>query len=234
MNRELSLFTYNDPKSPISEVFRTLRTNIKYASFDKDVKTIVFTSPGPNEGKSTIAANYAVTLSNAGNKVLLMDCDLRNPSMHKIFKLANQFGLANQLLKKCDYENSIQHTFIEGLDILASGPKPPNPAELLGSDMMKDFLNSIRDDYDYILLDTPPIVMVTDAALLASFCDATILVISSGETLIEAAVKAKDLLLNVNANIIGTVLSKCKHAKFCSSYYGYYYGEKNSRRKVDG
>jgi len=226
------LFVYNNPKSPISEVFRTLRTNLKFASFDKSIKTIVFTSAGPDEGKSTVVANLAVTLCNTGSKVLLVEGDLRNPTVHKMFSLENEKGLTNILVGDGGYKECLQPSRFERLDIITSGPKPPNPAELLGSNRMKSILDELKNDYDYVLIDAPPVVIVTDAALLASICDGVILIIGSGEAVIEAAVKARDLLVNVKANIIGTVLNKCKNTKMGGYYYKYsYYYDSDYKKK---
>lgn len=232
MSKISKLITFKNPKSPISEIYRTLRTNIKFASFDKNIKTIVFTSAGPNEGKSTIIANLAVTLCQTGSKVLLLEGDLRNPTVHRMLDVPNGFGLTNILVNNGSYKDFRQHTVLEGLNVITSGPKPPNPAELLGSDRMKSFLNEVKEDYDYILVDSPPVVVVTDAALLSSICDGVILVLGSGEVIIEGAIKAKDLLVNVKANIIGTVLNKCKDVNHGNYYYYYrdYYGNHESKR----
>ena len=224
------IIAYRDPKSPISEVYRTLRTNVKFASLEKELKTIVFTSAGPNEGKSTIIANYAVTLSYSGSRVLMVEGDLRNPTVHKMFGLPNRQGLTNILINNDDYTSYVQNTMIDGLDAITSGPKPPNPAELLGSNRMVNYLERFKADYDYVLIDTPPIVVVTDAALLASVCDGAILVVSSGEVVVDAAVKAKELLDGAKANTIGVVLNKNKSAK-AGSYYYYYYDDDDKKRK---
>lgn len=230
MNQKL--YVQSDPKSPISEVFRTLRTNIKFASFDREVKTILLTSAGPNEGKSTVSANLAVTLCKAGSRVLIMDGDLRNPTVHRMMGIQNTSGLTNILLGGEDYKDFTHKSLINNLDVITCGPKPPNPAELLGSQKMKDFLDALKKDYDYVLVDAPPVVVVTDGALLASICDGTILVIGSGEAVVEGVVKARDLLLNVKANIIGTVLNKCKETRFNTYYYKYYYGETHKTKKA--
>jgi capsular exopolysaccharide synthesis family protein len=225
------IISYRDPKSPISEVFRTLRTNIRFASFDTPLKTIVFTSAGPNEGKSTVAANLAVTLCHTGNRVLVVEGDLRNPTVHKMFTLPNNAGLTNILVSRDDYRGFVQHSMLDRLDVITSGPTPPNPAELLGSEKMKHLLAEFSKDYDYVLIDAPPVVVVTDAALLASICDGTILVLGSGEVIIDGAIKAKELLSGAKANIIGTVLNKCKDTKLGGYYYHYYYGATSQKRK---
>lgn len=223
--------TERDPKSPISEIYRTLRTNIKFASFERDVKTIVLTSAGPDEGKSTVTANLAVTLQESGSRVLLLEGDLRNPTVHRIFGVKSTYGLTNILVDGGDYKDFIQHSMLEGLDILASGPKPPNPSKILGSSRMKTILDEVRNDYDYVLIDAPPVVVVTDAALIASVCDGTILVVGSGEAIIDGAVKAKELLINVKANIMGVVLNKCRDAHVNHYYYNYYYEDKHAKKR---
>lgn len=230
-NKYSSIFVNRDPKSPISEIFRSLRTNIKFTSVEKDIKTIVFTSAGPNEGKSTVVANLAVTLCRAGSRVLVLEGDLRNPTVHKKFGLLNFHGLTSALINNKSYAEYLQNSMLKDLDILTCGLKPPNPAEILGSNKMKVFLDAVKKDYDYILIDTPPAVVVTDAALLASICDGVILIVGSGEAIIEGAVKAKDLLLNGKANIIGVVLNKCKNTRLGQYYYHYYYDKNHKQGK---
>jgi capsular exopolysaccharide synthesis family protein len=163
--------------------------------------------------------------------VLILEGDLRNPTVHKIFGLHNGFGLTNVLIRGNMYAEFIQHTVQEDLDVISSGPKPPNPAELLGSNRMKALLEQLKKNYDYVLIDAPPVVVVTDAALLASQCDGAILVVSSGETITEGAVRAKELLTNVNANIIGVVLNKCKNINSSNYYYYHYYYDGDNIRK---
>ena len=219
--KSIELIAFKDPKSSAAEVYKTLRTNIRFTSFQKDIKTIVFTSTAPNEGKSTVVANLGITMAQAGCKVLIIDGDLRNPSVHKNFLLQNSFGLTNILMENDPYKSYIQTTEVKNLDVILCGPKPPNPSELLGSSEMKDLLLKLKEDYDYILIDTPPATFVTDAALLASISDGTILVIASGETVIQGAIRAKELLQNVGANILGVVHNKVKDHK-STRYYNYY------------
>ncbi|QCX34367.1 CpsD/CapB family tyrosine-protein kinase [Caloramator sp. E03] len=221
-----------DPKSPVSEAYRTLRTNIQFASFDKDIKTIIITSSGPGEGKSTTASNFAYSLAEIGKKVLLVDCDLRRPMIHKKFKISNQEGLSNLLLG----DEYIYFNFTKILDnlyVIPSGTIPPNPAEMLSSSKMKIFLERVREQFDYVILDTPPVITVTDAQILSTMADGVILVVSSGEADRDAAIKAKELLLNVNAKILGVVLNKID-IKSRSGYgyrYYYYYGKGEERKK---
>jgi capsular exopolysaccharide synthesis family protein len=229
-----NIVTIYDPKSPVSETYRTLRTNIQFSSLDKKTQTIMITSSGPGEGKSTISANLASVMAQSGNKTLLIDCDLRKPNIHKMFGLSNVNGLSNLLVEEIEIEKAVQHGPIENLNILTSGTMPPNPAELLGSEKMKNFINSLRKYFDYIILDTPPVVVVTDAQLISRISDGCLLVVSSRQVERDAAVKAKELLLKVNAKIIGVVLNKVeKGAKGgYKYYYHYYYGSDGERKKV--
>lgn len=215
------LITIKDPKSPISEAYRTLRTNVLFSSVDEQLKAIVITSSGPGEGKTTSSANLAVVLSQGDKKVLLMDCDLRKPKVHKMFKLSNQSGLSNILVGEAEFDSTVHKTEIENLHVLTSGIRPPNPSELLSSSKMKSFLRGLREKYDFIILDTPPVIMVTDAQILSQYADGSILVVSSGEAEREAVIQAKKLLEKVAAKIIGVILNKLDTSR--KGHYGYYY-----------
>lgn len=231
------IITYENPKSPIAEAFRTLRTNIQFSSIDKTVKTIVITSPGPGEGKSTISVNTAVTMAQSEKKVLLIDCDLRKPKIHTFFKLHNGQGLTNILVEDVKCKDIVHEIDLaSGLYVLTAGPIPPNPAELLGSNKMKSFVEDMKNEYDYIILDSPPVGMLTDAAILSTIADGTILVCAVGHANVEATKGAKALLEKVNANILGVVLNKVPvksggyYKYHYYSYYNYDYyaeGEKN-------
>ncbi len=233
---ELNIVTVKHPKSPVSEAYRTLRTNIQFSSFDKRVRIIVITSPGPGEGKTTTSANMSVTTAQGGNKTLLIDCDMRNPKEHKLFGLSNKIGLSNVLVGEVSFEDAVNETDIENLHILTSGTRPPNPAELLASDKMKKFLEELKLKFEYIIIDTPPIIMVTDAQVLAQYADGCLLVISSGEADKDAAIKAKELLERVNAKILGVVLNKLDTSSkgYNGYYYHYYYGEAGTGKKKRG
>lgn len=230
----MNMITLKDPKSRISEIYRTLRTSIKFASFSREIKTIAITSAGPDEGKSTVTCNLGITMAQAGNKVLIFEGDLRNPTIHKEFGLQNDSGITNILVDNVSYKSHTVSTEISGLDVITCGPKPPNPAELLGSERMKNLMQELKNDYDYILVDTPPVVVVTDAALLASICDGTILVIGSGQAVIDGEVKAKELLQSAKANIIGVVLNKVRKERtegYYKYYHYYYSGTDKLKRK---
>lgn len=222
-SNERSLITYYSPRAVISEQYRTIRTNIQFSSIDESIHTILVTSSGPEEGKSTTVANLAVVFAQAGKKVLLIDGDLRKPTVHYTFQVDNLTGLTNVLTKQATLANAVNETKVENLFVLTSGPIPPNPAELLGSKAMDELLVYSLEEFDIVIFDTPPVLAVTDAQILANKCDGTILVVNSGKTEIEPAVKAKELLLSSKGKLLGVVLNQ-KNAN--DSQYYYYYGKK--------
>lgn len=222
-NNSRQLVTKQNPRSPITEQFRTLRTNIEYSSFDEEMRSIVMTSSGPGEGKSTTVSNLAIVFAQQGKKVLLIDADMRKPTVHYTFRVNNTIGLTNILTKQKSLSEAVQHTDENNLYLLTSGPIPPNPAEILSSKAMEELLQEVYEQFDLVLFDTPPVLAVTDAQILANKCSGTILVVNSGKTEVDAAVKAKELLLNSKAKLLGVVLNQ-KKAK--DSQYYYYYGEK--------
>lgn len=209
-----------DPKSPVSEAFRTLRTNIQFSSIDSQVKTMMITSTGPSEGKSTITANLAVVLAQSGKKTLLVDTDLRKPTVHRTFRLLNRDGLTNALTSQDNFKQFAKNTEIDNLDVITTGPIPPNPSELLGSMAMARFINEVSAIYDTVIFDTPPVIAVTDAQILATQVDGVFLVVNSGKTNRDMALKAKTLLSNVKANILGCVLN---NREIEGENYYYYY-----------
>lgn len=205
--RQRNLITYLDSLSPISEAFRTLRTNIQFASIDKEIKTIMTTSANPSEGKSTVTSNLAVAMAQAAKKTLLVDGDMRNPSLHDTFRLLNWEGLSSALVGQKSLEELVQPTGIKDLDILTSGPIPPNPAELMASKAMTRLIEKMNETYDVVIFDSPPLIAVADPQILASQLDGVILVVNSGKTNSEQAFQAKSLLNKVQANILGCVLN---------------------------
>lgn len=217
------MIALKNPKSPVAEAFRTLRTNIQFSNIDKDIKTIIVTSAIPREGKSTVISNLASTMAQADKKVLIVDCDFRKPVLHKRFKISNLQGLTNILMgDKSLLEAIVQHDDLKNLNILPSGPIPPNPAELLGSNKMKEFLGMIKKEFDMVLIDTPPVGLVTDAAVLSTSVDGVLLVIAAEQTDIDIVKKGKESLEKVNANIMGVVLNKVPLTSRLYSKYGYY------------
>jgi capsular exopolysaccharide synthesis family protein len=218
-----NLITNNEPKAPASEAFRELRTNLQYASVDKEIKAIVITSPSLGDGKTVTAVNLAVAIAQSGKKVLIIDADLRKPKVHHYFGIKNGDGLTNILTGDRDIKKikiAVKDN-IPNLYIITSGPIPPNPSEILSSNKMLQLLEQIKGEYDVVILDTPPIGQVTDAAILAGITDGALLVLSSGYTRIEMAKRAKKALEGVNTNIIGTVLTKIDTGR--ASYYYYKY-----------
>jgi protein-tyrosine kinase len=159
------LVVHTDPKSPVSEAYRTLRTNIQFLSLDNPIKTIIVTSAGPGEGKTTTVINLAIAMAQSGSKVLLIDGDLRKPALHRIFSIPNEPGLTYVLVSGLSYKEGISSTYIEGLEILPVGIIPPNPSELLASDKMKQLLKEVGKDYDFVLMDSSPAAVVTDACI---------------------------------------------------------------------
>ncbi len=221
------MFIYNKmPHSISAESYKSIRTSLKYSSVDKTIKTIVITSSVPGEGKSTIAGNLALCLSESGNKVLIIDCDLRRPSLHKKFRLSNLKGITDCLIDKDNLKESIQE-FTSDLSVISSGTIPPNPAEILGSKTFERFLKNIGSIYEYIILDTPPLLAVTDASILAGKADATIIVVKYGKTREKDINLAYKELKKVNANVVGSILNSCD-MKRTDSYYKYYPKEKKS------
>ncbi len=230
--KHASLITHYEPKSSISEAFRSLRTSIHFSSISKKRQVMMVTSSLPYEGKSTIIGNLAIILSQTGAKVLLLDCDLRRPSMHKLYGNKKSPGLTELLAGDTNMDAIIHNTEIPGLDFISAGTTPPNPAELLGSDKMRELLKTFRDRYDVILLDAPPVLSVTDALLLSSMTDMVFMVLELGRVPIKAAVHTKEILQNVGAPLAGVVLNdKSKEGLQRYGYYGekyyrygYYYG----------
>jgi capsular exopolysaccharide synthesis family protein len=221
---EPDVVVYTKPRSPTAEAFRTLRTNLLFASAGRPVHRVLLTSAGPDEGKSTIVANLAVAMAQAGNKVIVADCDLRRPSQHLIFNLRNTAGLSSLFLGRGDLpagdDLPLQPTAVENLWLLTSGPLPPNPAELLGSARMDEILRRLGERADYVLLDSPPVAVVADAAILSAKVDGVVLVVGAGKVKRELARKAKAQLEAVNAPLLGLAVN---NVPFDGSAFAEYY-----------
>ncbi|MBO8126470.1 MAG: CpsD/CapB family tyrosine-protein kinase [Firmicutes bacterium] len=213
--------------APAVEAFRSLRTNIQFTNIAASTKVIALTSAGPSEGKSSVAGNLASVMALAGSKCILVDADLRKPVQAKQFGVSGRVGLTNVLMGSLSVEDALVSTEIEGLRLLPSGPIPPNPAELLGSALMKSTLEELRERADIVIVDTPPLLPVTDAAVLASIVDGTILVVKSGETHKQAVIRAKQSLESVNARILGVVLNGVIPKTGYYQHYYYHYAESN-------
>jgi capsular exopolysaccharide synthesis family protein len=216
------LIVKTSPKSFVSEQFRVARTNINFSMPDGELTTLLVTSSLPGEGKSTTSANLAYLFAQEGKRVILIDGDMRKPTVHYTFHLTNTIGLSNVLTKKVSVMDAVNETDLENLQIITSGPIPPNPAELLTANSMDDMIETLKETYDLIIFDAPPVLSVTDSQILANKSDGTILVISAGATDKVSVLKAKELLLASKAKIIGTVLNNFKLQK--DHYYYQYYG----------
>ncbi|KEO81025.1 CpsD/CapB family tyrosine-protein kinase [Tumebacillus flagellatus] len=205
-----SIVSLDDPKSPAAEAYRTLRTNLLYTQGrDEELKTILITSTKQGEGKSTVISNLAVTMIQAGQNVLLIDADLRKPFMHHVFPISNVAGLSHLLTGECRLDDALQEVAdIPGLLVLTAGTTPPNPAELLGSKAMQDLVAQARDRFDMILIDTPPLLPVTDAQVLAPCVDGALLVVHSGKVASPLVKKSKGLLAHVGIPVLGAVLNQ--------------------------
>jgi capsular exopolysaccharide synthesis family protein len=211
------LIALRDPRAAAAEAYRTLRTNIQFSSLDKPLHTLLATSTAPDEGKSTTLANLAVTMAQAEQRVILVDCDLRRPTLHTLFDLPNEAGLTSMILAQEDAP-PLQATGVTGLSLLTSGPLPPRPADILGSRRMDAVIARLRAEADIVLFDTPPVVAVTDAAVLATRVDGVLLVFQAGKTSRERARQAREILEKVKANIVGVVLNNAQ----VEPGYGYY------------
>ena len=232
------LITFVSPKAPISETFRTLRTNIQFMNVDGDLKTLLITSTVPGEGKSWIASNLAVTFAQAGKRVLLVDADMRKGRQHSIFEVKNDKGLSNYLIMTTKNEameamgDYVQTTLIDNLYIMTAGMVPPNPSELLTSQKMVDLIKSFKKVFDIVIFDGTPSTIVTDAIILSKFVDSTIIVSAHKQTKIDDLNQVKRNILNVGGKIAGVVVNKMPISKkeYKSDYY-YGYGIVSSKKK---
>lgn len=227
---ESKLITHLAPKDPASEAYRSLRTNIQFASPDDPLHTLLVTSPGVGEGKTLTAVNLAITLAQAGRKVLIVDSDLRRSTLHKLFSLDRVPGLCDILAKESDVKEVIGETRVPNLHIMSSGPSPPNPSELLGSKKMKTLIERLKKEFDNIIFDSPPVIPVTDASVLAGYLDGVLMIIRMNLTHREALIRAKAMLDNVRARVIGIVVNDL-HLERGYGYYHHYYSYSEERGK---
>jgi len=217
------LISVTNPKSPISEAYRTLRTNISFSAVDEDLRVIMVTSAGPGEGKSTTVANLAATYAQSDKRTVLIELDLRKPTVHKTFKLSNRLGISHVLTKQATLDEVIQDTDIPNLSAITAGMIPPNPSELVGSKALGAILEQLKEQFDQIIIDTPPVLALTDAQLISTHCDGVVLVAEAGKVKRSALLDAKERLNIVKARIVGVVLNNAKR-KVKDDYYYYYYG----------
>ncbi|WP_046213681.1 CpsD/CapB family tyrosine-protein kinase [Paenibacillus wulumuqiensis] len=213
------LITKQNPKSLIAESYKGLRTNIDFSRLDAKVKSIMVTSAALGEGKSTTVANLAIAYAETGRSVLIVDGDLRNPAMHKIFNLSNEKGLSNVLFNTAELEKNIQPSRTMNLSVLTSGPVPPNPSEILGSRQMEALMDEVKSQYDLVILDTPPILPFTDAQVATPLCDGAVLVIKAGGESRKDIAKAVSSLEFVGAHLLGAVLNQANRKTLVSAYH---------------
>ncbi|NLT41124.1 MAG: polysaccharide biosynthesis tyrosine autokinase [Anaerolineae bacterium] len=223
------LVARNYPRSPIAEAFRTLRTNIRFARPDMRRGCLLVTSAQPGEGKSLVSSNLAVAIAQEGRTAIIIDADLRRPTLHRFFGLPNRLGFTSLVMDETlTVDDALHDTDVPGLQVITSGPLPPNPLDMLASQRAQDLLAILRDRCDMLLLDSPPVLSVTDAMLLASHADAALLVTAARSTRRDLVLKAFETLKRSNIDIIGTVLNKVRQSElgyyYSHYYYGYYYG----------
>ena len=224
MKEGVGLITLTSPTSVIAEQFRTIRTNIQFSSIDQKLRSLVFTSSGPSQGKSTISANVAVTWADQGVNVLLVDADMRRPTIHQTFQVPNKKGLTSLLTEdEFDFNTTIQKTPVDHLFVLPCGVVPPNPSELLNTKKMDKLIVELTKHFDLVIFDTPPLTAVTDAQILASRTDGTILVVRERQRDKREILLSKQLLEMAQANVLGVVFNGTKASR--DDYY--YYGSKS-------
>lgn len=225
LTNERKLITHLYPKSTISEQYRMIRSNIMFSGIDNEIKKLVVTSAAPSAGKSTTAANIAVTYAQAGKNVLLIDGDLRKPTVQYTFETKNVFGLSNLITDQIGIEQAVQNTQVENLSIMTSGPIPPNPSELLSSKRFKELMESFEQYFDMIIIDSPPVLAVTDAVIMSTIADGTIMVTNVETNNRVHLIKAKEVLKKSDANILGIVLNNVEKSSKDDYYYYEYYGK---------
>jgi capsular exopolysaccharide synthesis family protein len=225
-NIERDLIVHLKPKDPVAEAYRIIRSSILFSSTEEHpLHCIGVTSPGSQEGKSTTVCNLAVSIAYNYKRVLLVDADMRKSRLHQVFKKKNKIGLSSFLSGQDDFNSIIQSTDIENLFFIAAGPHPPNPSELLASHKLKEFITEAKKQFDYIIFDTPPIAVVTDASILSQKVDGIVIVVEVGKTIKRALFRVESLLTGSNARIVGTVLNKASAKSSSYHYYYSYYGK---------
>ncbi|MDD5765575.1 MAG: CpsD/CapB family tyrosine-protein kinase, partial [Candidatus Marinimicrobia bacterium] len=230
------LVTHYDPKSSVAEAYRTLRTNIQFMNPDNPIRTLVVSSAGPGDGKSTTVVNIAITFASLGKKTLLIDADLRKPILHKVFDVSRGPGLTHAMIEDLNDTDIIRKTEIPNLYIITCGDIPPNPSEILASQKLRNFLDRMKSEFEIVLFDSPPIIAVTDASVISKMTDAILLVVKSGVTDTRVVARAVELLKQVKTHLIGAVLNGVNITAGYDSYYYYYhyyyyYGDGGKKKK---
>jgi capsular exopolysaccharide synthesis family protein len=214
-----------DPRSVVAEAYRTVRTAVYFGAGSSNCKTILVTSPEPGDGKTTSASNLAIAIAQTGRSVLLLDADFRKPTQHKNLDVNDSVGLSSVLAGRESLARAIQHTGVEGLDILPCGPIPANPSEILNSREFGELVDSFAQKYDHIIFDSPPVNAVTDARILGAVCDATILVLRADKSTRKSGEHARNGLMAVGARVLGVIVNDAPHRKGYEVYGGSYYGQ---------
>jgi non-specific protein-tyrosine kinase len=215
----MTLVTITDPRSPASEAYRALRTNLSFYGLDQPLRALVVTSPAAGEGKSTTIANLAVTMAQSGRRTILVDCDLRRPNLHELFGLAMSPGLTNWALEEVN-EAPLQTTTVDNLWLLSSGAKPPNPADLLGAARMDKLIAQLVEKADFVLFDAPPVLAAADAAILGAKVDGILLIIQAGKTRRDHSERAREMLEKARVRIVGATLTNAPKDGGIGEYYG--------------
>lgn len=236
MNNNTDLIININPKSMFSESIKSIRTNLQFSAIDKELKTILLTSPEAGNGKSFVSANLAIAYAQDGKKVLIIDCDLRRGRQHEIFNIMNQTnsGYSNLILnykEEIKLSRYVVKTEVKNIDLIPTGPTPPNPIELLASKNNEEVIKELRKHYDIIILDCPPILGISDTQVMLKHADANVIVVSSGETPIELLERAKKVFETANSKIDGVIINKASVKG--SSYYSYYANDYYSSKKAE-
>jgi capsular exopolysaccharide synthesis family protein len=239
--QERDLYILGNPRSAVAECARFIRTNLLFMSPDRPLRTIVVTSPSPQEGKSTTAVTTAISMAQAGSRTLIVDTDLRKPRLHRVFGIESDVGIANVLLNELSIEQAVQRTEVPNLDVLCCGTLPPNPAELLLSERFKDVVAELARRYERVIFDTPPMGPVTDPAILGTLVDGVLLVTKCEKTSKESMKQAIRALRDANARVFGVILNDVdvSSKRYAGAYYAYYrryggyYGENETKEAAE-
>lgn len=227
------LISFVEPDAVAAEAYRALRTSIQFACIDKELKSLVVTSSRPQEGKTTVVSNLGITIAQTDKRVIIVDADMRNPSLDKVWEVDSNPGLSNLLLEEQDLGLFVKKTPVNNLFLLTSGMSCPNPSELLSSERMKKFILTVKEKFDFIIFDSPPLLPVTDAAVLSRITEGLVLVARSGRTAIEALRRVKTMFRNLKAELLGVVLTdiEIKHEHYYYYDYKYKYAKRDEEEK---
>lgn len=230
----VELITHGHPRSMLAEAYRNIRTSLLLSFSERPPQTIVVSSPNPAEGKTTTAINTAIALSQTGARVIIIDADLRKPRLHQILARGNGLGLSNFLSGRTSLESIITPTRIPNLSFIPAGPLPPNPSELIGSAIFKKMTHSLKEQFDHVVFDSPPVLGFADTTILSTLVDGIVLVVLGGKTPKETLQRAKDVLLQVEAHILGVVINRIdmRRSDYNHYYYHYYYGKEEQKKEL--